>query len=74
MNILIVKTSESRLIAREIIGDKLNNIVSAYNNCLDCLESDSENVESAESITIINNGKISEYTINDGIQEFFKTI
>ena len=50
MNIIIVKTSENRLIAREITGDnKLNNIVLAYNNCLDCLESDSENTETVEN-------------------------
>ena len=78
MNIIIVKTSENRLIVREIISisdqNNLYNIEVAYNNCLDCLESDSENVESAESISIIYNGKISKYNINDGIREFFKTI
>lgn len=74
MNIIIVKTSENRLIAREVIGDKLNNIVSAYNNCLYCLESDSENTEKVENITVVYDGNIHEFLPEKQLTEFFKTI
>jgi len=76
MNVLIIKTSECRLFAEEIVSNKPQGlsktmeISTAYSACCDCLETG----EAVESITIIFNGEVSEYTINDVIQEFFKTI
>lgn len=72
MNVLIIKTSEHRIFAEEIGGmlSKIMEINNAFSACCDCRE----NGEAIESITVIFNGKIFEYMINDGIQEFFKTI
>lgn len=72
MNVLIIKTSERRLIAEEILEGlgkttEVNNAFSEGCNSLD-------DGEVVESITVIFNGKIFEYMINDGIHEFFKTI
>ena len=72
MNVLIIKTSECRLFAEEIGGGlgKTTEVNTAFSECCDFLEIG----EAVESITIIYNGKVSEYTINDGIIEFFQTI
>lgn len=72
MNVLIIKTSGCRLFVEEIGGglSKTTEVNTAFSECCDFLETG----EAVESITIIYNGKVSEYTINDGIQEFFKTI
>lgn len=72
MNVLIIKTSECRLFAEEI-GEglsKTTEVHTAFSTCCDCLETG----EAVESIAIIFNGEVSEYTIDDGIQNFFKTI
>ena len=72
MNVLIIKTSECRLFAEEIGGGlgKTTEVNAAFSACCDCLETG----EIVNNITIIYNGNVIEYTINDGIQEFFKTI
>ena len=72
MNVLIIKTSEYRLFAEEIGGglNRTRKVATAFSECCAFLETG----EVVESITIIYNGNVSEYTINDGIQEFFKTI
>lgn len=71
MNILIIKTSERRLIAEEILEGlgKTTEVNNAFSECCNFLDG-----EVVESITIIFNGEVSEYTVNDGIQNFLKTI
>lgn len=72
MNVLIIKSSERRVLAEEIVEGlgKTTEVNNAFSECCNFLETG----EAVESITIIFNGEVSEYTVNDGIQKFLKTI